>query len=58
MTAFPDLQVLMDDLLVQGDGAVYHWTLIGTNTGLGGTGAAGSHQRIRDMEDWCRRAHR
>ena len=58
MTAFPDLRVLMDDLVVQGDGAVYHWTLIGTNTGLGGTGAAGSHQRIRGMEDWCRRAHR
>jgi hypothetical protein len=53
MTAFPDLQVLMDDLLVQGDGAVYHWTLIGTNAGPGGTGAAGSHQRIRGMEDGC-----
>jgi len=24
MTAFPDLQVRMDDLLVQGGGAVYH----------------------------------
>jgi predicted ester cyclase len=42
VTAFPDLRVLMDDLVVQGDGAVYHWTLIGTNTGLGGTG-----QRVR-----------
>jgi uncharacterized protein (TIGR02246 family) len=53
MTAFPDLRVLMDDLVVQGDGAAYHWTLIGTNTGLGRDRAAGSHQRIRGMEDRC-----
>ncbi len=33
MTAFPDMQLLMDDLLIQGDRAVYHWTLIGTYTG-------------------------
>jgi predicted ester cyclase len=38
MTAFPDLKVMMDDVLVQGDNAVYHWTLAGTNTGPGGTG--------------------
>jgi predicted ester cyclase len=38
MTAFPDLQLLMDDILIQGDRAVYHWTFIGTNTGPGGTG--------------------
>ena len=38
MTAFPDLQMLMDDLVVQDDGAVYHWTLVGTKTGPGGTG--------------------
>ncbi len=38
MTAFPDMQVRMDDILVEGDRAVYHWTLIGTNTGPGGTG--------------------
>src|SRR5262249_10083530 len=38
MSAFPDLVVKMDDILVQGDNAVYHWTLSGTNTGLGGTG--------------------
>jgi predicted ester cyclase len=49
MTAFPDLQVLMDDLLVQGDGAVYHWTLIGTNTGPGGTG---KRVRISGFEVW------
>ena len=38
MTAFPDLQLLMDDLRVQGDRAVYRWTFIGANTGPGGTG--------------------
>lgn len=38
MTAFPDLQVLMDDLIIQGDRAEYHWTLIGTDTGPGGNG--------------------
>jgi uncharacterized protein (TIGR02246 family) len=31
MTAFPDMQVLMDDLAVRDDGgAVYRWTLVGT----------------------------
>jgi ketosteroid isomerase-like protein len=38
MTAFPDMKVLMDGLLVQGDRAVYAWTLVGTNAGPGGTG--------------------
>jgi predicted ester cyclase len=38
MTMFPDLRVVMDKVLVQGDRAEYHWTLIGTNTGPGGTG--------------------
>ena len=33
MTAFPDLDVVMDDLVIRVDGASYHWTLIGTNTG-------------------------
>src|SRR6185436_14209681 len=35
MTAFPDMQVLMDDVLEQGDRVVYHWTLIGTHNGPG-----------------------
>jgi len=38
MTAFPDLQLLMDGVLMQDDRAVYRWTFIGTNTGPGGTG--------------------
>ena len=33
MTAFPDLRVAMDDLVVHGDKAEYHWALTGTNTG-------------------------
>jgi hypothetical protein len=38
MVAFPDMRVLMDDLLMHGDKAEYRWTLVGTNTGPGGTG--------------------
>ena len=38
MSAFPDMEVLMDDLIVDGDRAVYRWTLAGTNTGPGGAG--------------------
>ena len=49
MTDFPDLQVFLDDLLLQGDGAIYHWTLTGTNTGPGGTGRA---VRISGFELW------
>lgn len=49
MSAFPDLQVLMDDLLVGGDRIEYHWTLVGTNTGPGGTG---NRVRISGFEKW------
>ena len=49
MTAFPDLQVLMDDLAVEGGVLVYRWTLVGTNTGPGGTGRA---VRIQGYEEW------
>jgi uncharacterized protein (TIGR02246 family) len=49
MDAFPDMRVVMDDILVQGDRAYYHWTLIGTNTGPGGSG----HKvRISGFEIW------
>lgn len=49
MTSFPDMQLLMDDIVMQGSRAIYHWTLIGTNTGPGGTG----HQvRISGFEVW------
>ena len=49
MTAFPDLQVLLEDVLLQGDRAVYHWTLAGTNTGPDGTGHS---VRISGYEVW------
>lgn len=49
MTAFPDLRVLMDDLVVERDTAIYRWTLVGTNAGPGGTG----HEvRISGFEAW------
>ena len=37
MTTFPDLHLLMDDLVIEGDRAEYHWTCSGTNTGPSGT---------------------
>jgi predicted ester cyclase len=49
MTAFPDMQLLMDDILIQGDRAAYHWTFIGTNTGPGG---AGHRVRFGGFEEW------
>jgi ketosteroid isomerase-like protein len=45
MDAFPDLEVLFDDLR----GNEYHWTLVGTNTGPGGTG---NPVRISGYEEW------
>jgi len=38
MMMFPDMRVRMDSILTEGDRAEYHWTLIGTNSGPGGTG--------------------
>ena len=49
MVAFPDMQVLMDDVLAKGENAEYHWTLVGTNTGPGGTGR---RVRISGFEEW------
>jgi len=49
MDAFPDMQVLMDDLVVEGENAEYHWTLVGTNTGPGGTRR---RIRISGFEEW------
>jgi nuclear transport factor 2 (NTF2) superfamily protein len=49
MTAFPDLRVYLDNLAVVGDRVEYHWTLVGTNTGPGGTGRS---VRISGMERW------
>jgi uncharacterized protein (TIGR02246 family) len=49
MTAFPDLQVLLDDVFLREDRAIYHWTLAGTNTGPDGTGHS---VRISGYEVW------
>jgi hypothetical protein len=49
MTAFPDLRVILDKLVLKEDRVEYHWTLVGTNTGPGGTGKS---IRISGMENW------
>jgi hypothetical protein len=49
MTAFPDMQVLMDDVTIETNVALYRWTLVGTNTGPGGTGRT---VRISGFEEW------
>jgi predicted ester cyclase len=49
MTAFPDMELLMDDLRLQGDRAEFHWTFLGTNTGPGGTG---KRVRFSGFEEW------
>ena len=49
---FPDMIVTMDDLKIGGRSscdAAFHWTLIGTNTGPGGTG---KRVRISGYELW------
>jgi quercetin dioxygenase-like cupin family protein len=49
MAAFPDLVVRMDGVSIGPHGAVYRWTLTGTNTGPGGTGRP---VRISGYEEW------
>jgi uncharacterized protein (TIGR02246 family) len=49
MTAFPDMELQMDDVAIHGDRAVYHWTFIGTNTCPGGTG---NKVRFSGQEVW------
>ena len=55
MTAFPDLVVAMDGLSIEGNRAVYHWTLTGTHTGPGGSG---NEVRISGYEEWVLSADR
>ena len=51
MTAFPDMVVTMDSLGAASDGrsATFYWTLVGTNTGPGGSGHP---VRISGREEW------
>ena len=49
MTDFPDMVVTMDDLVLNPEATVFHWTLTGTNTGQGGTG---KRVRISGYELW------
>ncbi len=38
MDAFPDMSVVLDSVVVNGEVVEFHWTLDGHNTGPGGTG--------------------
>lgn len=49
MAAFPDIQVLVDDVIFNDETVEFHWTFTGTNSGPGGTG---KWVRIRGFEDW------
>ena len=49
MTAFPDMVVTMDGIGREGDRTVFRWTLVGTNTGPGGSGRP---VRISGYEEW------
>ena len=49
MTTFPDMVVTSDKLELRGKATEFHWTLIGTNTGPGGTG---KRVRISGYELW------
>ena len=49
MSAFPDMVVAMDGVGFEGRGAVYRWTLTGTETGPGGSG---NSVRISGYEEW------
>ena len=49
MRDFPDMIVTFDKLEPRPDGAAFHWTLIGTNTGPSGTGRK---VRISGYELW------
>ena len=49
MTAFPDIRVFMDDVVVKDEAIEFHWTFVGTNTGPGGTG---NRVRISGFEKW------
>ena len=49
MRDFPDIIVTFDKLEPRGGATAFHWTLIGTNSGPGGTG---NRVRISGYELW------
>jgi predicted ester cyclase len=49
ISAFPDIEVSMDDLVFNDETVEYHWTFTGTNTGPSGTG---NSVRISGFEEW------
>ena len=49
MRDFPDMIVTFDKLEPRADATAFHWTLIGTNTGPGGSG---KRVRISGYELW------
>ena len=49
MSAFPDIQVFVDDVAFKEDTVELHWTFTGTNTGPGGNG---KWVRISGFEEW------
>ena len=49
MSAFPDIRVFMDGVVVKDETVEYRWTFTGTNTGPGGTGRP---VRISGFEEW------
>jgi len=49
MRDFPDMIVTFDKLEERGDVTAFHWTLVGTNSGPGGTG---NRVRISGYELW------
>ena len=49
MRDFPDMSFIFDKFVSRADTTAFHWTLIGTNTGLGGSG---KRVRISGYELW------
>ncbi|MBC7651954.1 MAG: ester cyclase [Deinococcales bacterium] len=49
MTAFPDMKVAMDSIIINLTGTEFHWTLTGTNSGVGGTG---NKVKVSGFELW------
>ena len=46
ISAFPDIEVLMDDLVFKDGTVEYHWTFTGTSSDTG------KHVRISGFEEW------